>query len=179
MTSMDQTLREAYRPNNSIVTPKDTLVIEHWNVRSLYRGGATAQVAREMEGYKVDILGISECRWTGAGKQRITSGQTLLYVGDEKMNEGGVAIMMSKGAERALMEWTPVRKRIIITARFYSRSRRLLVGNLRSTTATSTKTSPQNITLRYRKFIAVRPSRSRRTMWAKYPKNKLVRAVSE
>ena len=42
---------------------------------------------------------------------------------------------------------------------------------LRSTTATSTKTSPQNITLHYRKFLAVRPSRSRRTMWAKYPKN--------
>ena len=43
---------------------------------------------------------------------------------------------------------------------------------------TSTKTSPQNITLNYRKFLELRPSRSRRTMWAKYPKNKLVGAVS-
>ena len=101
-------------------------MIGHWNVRSLYRGGATAQVAREMEGYKVDILGISECRWTGAGRQRITPGQTVLYAGDEKVHEGGVAIMMSKRAERALMEWTLVRERII-TARFYSRFRRLLV----------------------------------------------------
>ena len=39
------------------------------------------------------------------------------------------------------------------------------------------KTSPQNITFHYRKFLAVRPSRSRRTMWVKYPKNKLARAV--
>ena len=46
-------------------------------------------------------------------------------------------------------------------------------------TPTSTKTSPQNITLHYRKFLAVWPSRSRPTKWAKYPKNKLVRAVSE
>ena len=58
-----------------------------------------------MEGYKLDILGISECRWTGAGRQRITSGQTVLYAGDEKVHEGGVAIMMSKRAEKALMEW--------------------------------------------------------------------------
>ena len=50
---------------------------------------------------------------------------------------------------------------------------------VRSTKAKLTKTSPQNITLHYRKFLAVRPSRSRRTMWAKYPKNKVIRAVSE
>ena len=56
---------------------------------------------------------------------------------------------------------------------------RPLIGTLRSTTATLTKTSPQNITLHYRKFLEVRPSRSRRTMWAKCPKNKLARAVSE
>ena len=37
---------------------------------SMYRAGATEQVAREMEGYKLDILGISECRWTGSGRQR-------------------------------------------------------------------------------------------------------------
>ena len=54
-----------------------------------------------------------------------------------------------------------------------------VLGTLQSTTATSTKTSPQNITLHYRKFLAVRPSSSRSTMWAEYPKNKLVRAVSE
>ena len=55
----------------------------------------------------------------------------------------------------------------------------LLIGSLRSTTPTLTKTSPQNITLHYRRFLAVWPSRSRLTMWPKNPKNKLVRAVSE
>ena len=74
----------------------------------------------------MEILEISERRWTGAGRQRITSGQTVLYAGDEKVHEGGVAIMMSTRAERALMEWIPVRK-WIITAVFYSRFRRLLV----------------------------------------------------
>ena len=55
-----------------------------------------------------------------------TDRQTVLYAGDEKVHEGGVAIMMSKRTERALMEWTPVSERII-TTRFYSRIRRLLV----------------------------------------------------
>ena len=53
------------------------------------------------------------------------------------------------------------------------------IGTLRSTTATSTKPSPQNVTLHCRELLAVRPSPSRRTLWAKYPKKKLVRAVSE
>ena len=50
----------------------------------------------------------------------------VLHAGDEKVHEGGLAIMISKRAERALMEWTPMSKRII-TARFYSRFRMLSV----------------------------------------------------
>ena len=53
------------------------------------------------------------------------------------------------------------------------------LGTLRSMTATSTKMSPQNKTLLYYKSFAIIPSRSRPTIWAKYPKNKLVRAISE
>ena len=61
------------------------------------------------------------------------------------------------------------------------RSRRLCLNSqiLRSTTAKLTKTSPHNITVQYCKYLAIIPSRSRVTMWAKYPKNKWVRAVSK
>ena len=78
MTVMGESLREALRPTRSLVSPKTTLCIGHWNVRTMYRGGAAAQIAREMEGYQLDILGISECRWTGAGRMKLTNGQTLL-----------------------------------------------------------------------------------------------------
>ena len=50
----------------------------------------------------------------------------------------------------------------------------LKLPTLISRTAPWTKTSPQNITLHYRKFFAIISFRSRPTMWAKYPKNKLV-----
>ena len=45
------------------------------------------------------------------------------------------------------------------------------LGTLRSTTATSTKTSPQNITLFCHKSFAVILCRSLLTIWAKYRKN--------
>ena len=41
------------------------------------------------------------------------------------------------------------------------------------------KTSPQNITWLYHKSFTIIQTRSRPTIWVKYPKNKLVRAVSE
>ena len=55
----------------------------------------------------------------------------------------------------------------------------MILGTLRSATATSTRTSPQNITLPYDKSFAVILSRSLLTVWAKYPNNKLVRAVTK
>ena len=69
MTTMGQTLREVQRPTSSIVTPKDTLVMGHWNVRSLYRGGKTAQVAREMEGYKLDNDCAVALGWRPEGRE--------------------------------------------------------------------------------------------------------------
>lgn len=82
----------------------------------MYRGGTSAQIAREMKGYQLDILGISECRWTGAEKTRVASAQTVIYSGDEELYKGGVAIMISHSAVKLLIEWTPISYRII-TAR--------------------------------------------------------------
>ena len=51
----------------------------------------------------------------------------------------------------------------------------ILIGTLRSPTATSTKTSSQNKTLLYHKSFVIIPSRSRHILLAKYPENELVR----
>ena len=53
------------------------------------------------------------------------------------------------------------------------------IGSLRSATATSTKTSPQTITLLCHKSFAIIPSWSRLTLSVKYPRNELVREISE
>jgi len=34
-----------------------------WNVRSLYRAGSLRAAARELEEYKLDVVGVQEVRW--------------------------------------------------------------------------------------------------------------------
>jgi hypothetical protein len=41
-----------------------------WNVRSLYRGGSLTAAARELAGYKLDLVGVQEVRWDKGGTVR-------------------------------------------------------------------------------------------------------------
>ena len=49
-----------------------------------------------------------------------------MYIGDDEVQQGGVAIMMSARAKGPLMKRTPISKRII-TPRFYSKYKKLTV----------------------------------------------------
>jgi hypothetical protein len=74
----------------------------------MYESGKTAQIATEMRNYNLTILGISEARWTGSGQKRLASGELLLFSGHEKEDAPhtqGVALMLSKTAQRALIGW--------------------------------------------------------------------------
>ena len=126
MTAWGESRKEAQRPTRSLASPHTNLSIGHWNVNTMYQAGKAAQIAKEMKRYGLDILGISECRWTGANKVKLATGQTVIYCGDEEVHEYGVAIMLDQQAVNSLMEWTPISKRIIL-ARFYSKYRRLTV----------------------------------------------------
>ena len=50
------------------VRNKDQLKIGTWNVRTLYEKGKFVNVQLEMKRLNIDILGLCEVRWTGAGK---------------------------------------------------------------------------------------------------------------
>jgi len=41
-----------------------------WNVSSVYRSGSLATPARELERYKLDLVGVQEVRWGGGVKSR-------------------------------------------------------------------------------------------------------------
>ena len=49
-----------------------------------------------------------------------------MYIEDDEVPHGGVAIMMSARAKGPLMKWTPINKRII-TAPFYLKYKKLTV----------------------------------------------------
>ena len=67
MTPLGQSWREAQKPIGPIVAPKKQTTIGCWHVRTMAEATQTAQVAKEMAGYGIEVLGISESRWKGMG----------------------------------------------------------------------------------------------------------------
>ncbi|KAI8498288.1 hypothetical protein Bbelb_242320 [Branchiostoma belcheri] len=84
-----------------------------------------AQLLKEFDEYQLNILGISEMRWTGSGKL-CNEGKTVLFSGHEDQHRRGVGLILDKEASRALTGWKPVSDRII-TARFQSRHGRTTI----------------------------------------------------
>ena len=56
---------EACQSKTSLLKPKETMIFGNWNIRTMYAVGKSAQVAKEMREYNINILRISECRWPG------------------------------------------------------------------------------------------------------------------
>ena len=125
MTSSGESLREARTVRDGGLNPKHKFRIGAWNVRTLWETSRLAQAIREMERYKLGILGISECRWTGAGKL-ISQGHTIVYSGHDSDHQGGVALIIDKQISKTLLEWQSVNERIIV-ARFNSRHTKMTV----------------------------------------------------
>ena len=121
MTLPDQSQREVRKLTTSLTKPNVNVNIGCWNVRTLYSIGKSSQLAREMDKYKIDVMGISECRWMGQGKVKMNTGESVIFsVREDNIHRHGVTMMMTKKSEQALMEWKPISD-IIIYARFFSR----------------------------------------------------------
>ena len=119
MKVLDESRKEVQRPIHAkILSAKSTTRIGTWNVWTLYQCGKLAQLCKEFGNYRMDIMGISEMRWTGSGKL-ISDGKTVFYSGHEDLHIRGVGLMLNKEAAQALTGWKPVSERII-TARFQS-----------------------------------------------------------
>ena len=73
---------------------------------------------KEMENYQLDILDVSEMRWTGQGRMN-SRGNTVLYSGKEQHHTHGVGIFLSKTAAQTLVSWKPINERIIM-AKFHT-----------------------------------------------------------
>ena len=73
---------------------KEQYCIRTWNVRSMYQGKLEV-VKQEMARVNVDILGISELKWTGMGEFN-SDDHYIYYCGHESLRRNGVAIMVNK-----------------------------------------------------------------------------------
>ena len=73
---------------------KEQYCIGTLNVRSMNQGKLEV-VIQETARVKIDILGISELKWTGMGKFNLDDHYTY-YCGQESLRRNGVAILVNK-----------------------------------------------------------------------------------
>ena len=78
---------------------KEQYCIGTWNIRSMNQGKLEV-VNQEMARVKVDILGISELKWTGMGKFN-SDDHYIYYCGQESLRRNGGAIIVNKSLEHS------------------------------------------------------------------------------
>ena len=64
--------------------------------------GKLEVVKQEMAGVNIDILGISELKWTGMGEFN-SDEHYIYYCGQESLRRNGVAIMVNKRVRNAVL----------------------------------------------------------------------------
>ena len=61
-------------------------------------------VKQEMARVNINILGISELKWTGMGELN-SDDHYIYYCGQESLRRNGVAIMVNKRVQNAVLGW--------------------------------------------------------------------------
>ena len=80
---------------------KDQYCIGTWTVRSMNQGKLEV-VKQEMARVNIDILRISEQKWTGMGESN-SDDQYIHYCRQESLRRNGVAIMVNKRVRNAVL----------------------------------------------------------------------------
>ena len=73
-------------------------------------------VKQEMARVNVNILGISELKWTGMGEFN-SDGHYIYYCGQESLRRNGVAIVVNKGVQNAVL-WCSLKNYRMISVCF-------------------------------------------------------------
>ena len=90
---------------------KEQYCIGTWNVRSMNQSKLEL-VKQEMTGVNIDILGISELRWTGMGEFN-SDDHYIYYCGQESLRRNGVAIIVNKRVQNAVLGCNLINDRMI------------------------------------------------------------------
>ena len=90
---------------------KEQYCIGTWNVKSMHQGKLEV-LKQEMARVNVDILGISELKWTGMGEFN-SDDHYIYYCGQESLRRNGVAIMANKRVRNAVLRCSLKNDRMI------------------------------------------------------------------
>ena len=89
---------------------REKMRIGTWNVRTMNQGKLDI-MKREMERTGVELMGISEMRWTGMG-HFLSDDYEVYYCGQETLRRNGVAFICTDEIRRCVMGFNPVSDRI-------------------------------------------------------------------
>ena len=90
------------------------LKIGTWNVRTMKDTGKLYALIKELEVLDLDILGISETRWSGSGQFDCLD-STIMYSGtEERTGQSGVAIIVRGKARNSVISFNPISDRILV-----------------------------------------------------------------
>ena len=80
---------------------KEQYCIGTWNVRSMNQGKLKV-VKQEMARVNIEILGISELKWTGMGEFN-SDDHYIYYCGQESLRRNGVALIVNERVQNAVL----------------------------------------------------------------------------
>ena len=90
---------------------REPYCIGTWNVRSMNEDKLEV-VKQEMARVNIDILGISELKWTGMGEFN-SDDHYIYYCGQESLRRNGVAIRVNKRVQNAVHRYNLKNDRMI------------------------------------------------------------------
>ena len=98
--------------HQATVRTKNSLKIGTWNVRTMFQKGKLDNVKHEMEKLKLNVLGLSEVRWIGAGSFTTDNFITIYSGGDQ--HEKGVGILLDKETSKSIKSFWGVSDRVVL-----------------------------------------------------------------
>uniref|UniRef100_A0A8D8VC16 Craniofacial development protein 2 n=1 Tax=Cacopsylla melanoneura TaxID=428564 RepID=A0A8D8VC16_9HEMI len=92
----------------------NSIRIGTWNVRTMAAPGKIENTIEELKRLKIQIMGISEMRWCGAGQRHVDE-YTIYYSGTTNDTaEYGVGIILEKRIAHCVTNFVPVSERILL-----------------------------------------------------------------
>ena len=116
---------------------REQYCIRTWNVRSMNQGKLEV-VKQEMARVNINILGISELKWTGMGEFN-SNDHYIYYFGQESLRRNGVAIIVNKRVQNAVVGCN-LKKDRMISVRFQGKPFNITVIQVYAPTSNAEET---------------------------------------
>ena len=99
------------RDGSEVQGCKERYCIKTWNVKSMNQGKLEV-IKQEMARVNLNILGISELKWTGTGAFN-SDDRCIYYCGQESLRRNGVSLIVNKRVRNAIHGYNLKSNRII------------------------------------------------------------------